>query len=233
MRPLIAVLVVLVSSSICWGIGYWEFFDYPDGGFPWLVLSTGCPQGEGSFAVYDSTFVHVSGGPVYYVIPVDAGWQRMVDVQMRVRGSGWVFAWKISLWPGSSGRCLWLSHDDLWGGWGYTLGESEWHNADADTCADALLMWHNGQPVQTVHEPTAGPLSGWHEVMIWDNQSRVLVYVDYELVFDASHSPLWDGCLGLGCTGEGEMAPAFDYVMVDWADAVKPSSWGQIKALYR
>jgi hypothetical protein len=233
MRVLCAAALVLVASSTCRALGYWEFYDYPDGTAPPDIVWTGCPATDGSFLVYDSALVHVGGGAVYYVLPYELGWQRQLSFQMRVLGSNWILAWKISMSPGSSGQCLWLSYDELWGGWGYTFAEYQWQNEGGQTCPDAFYMWHNGAPIRTVHYPTAGPLTGWHEVHIWDDSRWVMVSVDGQLIFDEQHGLLADGFGGWGCTGSGAMTPAFDYIMIDWCDPVARSSWGAIKALYR
>ena len=132
MRATVVVVILALVTSAAFGLGYSDYFDDPDGTFPGVWAWTGDPRGGGSFLIYDEAFTHVTGGSVYYYRtqtidgrPGLGGYYRF-----RVKGSNWIFAWRITEWDGTAGRCLWLSHDDLWGSWGYTFAEFSWETLD-------------------------------------------------------------------------------------------------------
>ena len=235
MRMAIAVAVVVAAAAPAWALGWEEDFDYPDGSFPDWWEWTGDPRGGGAFLVYDGAFTHVDGGYVYYVRTAWGTRENLGAVyDFRVKDSNWVFAWRISDSDPMAGRCVWLSHDDLSGTWAYTLAEISWETLDPVEYPDGQYMWHNGTVLRSVQRETPGPLAGWHYVWVDDFvYGQVEVWVDGEQIFDEAYEFIGEGFQGLGCVGEGEMTPAFDFMTANWPDAVEPRSWSVIKALFR
>ncbi len=147
-----------------------------------------------------------------------------------------MFAWRITGSNPAAGRCLWLSHDDLSGTWGYTYAECAWENLDSGEYPDGQFMWHNTTVLRSVHHATPGPLVGWHSVHIWEEGPHALdleIRVDWDLIFDESYEYIPEGHQGVGCLGGGAMTPAFDSIWAQWPDPVEHSTWGRLKALYR
>ena len=237
---ILSVALVLGGTGCCLAqptSGYWDRFEYPDGSFPDWWYWTGYSEDDGAFLVTGGAFTHVQGGPSYYV---RAGWGRMRNLpgfyQFLVKDSYWAFAWRISDSDPTAGRCLWLSHDDLSGTWGYTLAECSWENLDPEEYPDGRYMWHNATMLRSVHQPTAGPLVGWHTIWIEEmgpNALELDIFEGSEQIFDESYEYIPDGLQGFGCLTAGEMTPALDDLWVQWPDPAEPGTWGRLKALYR
>jgi len=215
--------------------GYWDLFDLPDASLPAEWQWTGYADGGGSFRVYDGAFTHVGGGAAYYVRPYRGRRDHLGGCySFRVLGSHWAFAWRVSYDDPMSGRCLFLSHDDLSGPWAYTFAEVHWQTLDPGQYPGGAYMWNNWTAARVVRCETPGPLVGWHIVDVDDYQeTHVLINVDGSPVFSEDHEFIPEGFEGLGCVASGEMTPAFDYLLAQWPDPVESSCWGAIKALFR
>jgi hypothetical protein len=235
MRTVLSCLLAVTLATPALAMGYQDDFDLPDGSFPSPWESTGDPRGGGTFLVYDGAFTHVDGGSAYYIRSWWKGRQDLGALYLfRVRGSDWAFAWRISEPNPMAGRCMWLSHDQMSGAWGYTFGEISWATLDPIQYPEGQYMWHNWVSARTVLHATPGPLAGWHQVWINDTSDRhVEIWVDSEQIFDEDREYIPEGLQGLGCVAGGGMTPAFDYLIADWPDLVESHSWSSIKALFR
>jgi hypothetical protein len=236
MRVALLAVLVAIAAVTASGLGYMDDFDGSDGTFPSEWRWTGDPRGGGSFLVYDGAFVHVAGGYVHYYRQSGGRYRPGLGAfyDLRIRDAHWIFAWRITTQDGSTGRCLWLSHDDLWGSWGYTFAEFSWETLDPVQYPDGQYMWHNGTVLRMAHHPTSGPLAGWHWVSVDDgSETHAVITVDGEEIFNEPYEYIEEGLQGIGCLGEGEMTPAFDLVWANWPDPVAQSTWGSIKALFR
>jgi hypothetical protein len=236
MRGILIAMLIGAAATTSFALGYFDAFEYPDGTFPPKWTWTGDPRGGGSFLVYDGAFTHVSGGSVYYFrSDTRDGRPGLGAVYgFGVKGTNWIFAWRITTSDTMQGRCLWLSHDDLWGSWGYTFAEFSWETLDPAQYPDGQYMWHNGTPLRLGHHATDGPLEGWHIVLIDDqSETHAVITVDGEDIFDEPYEFIEDGFQGIGCVVDGEMTPAFDDIGGDWPDPVEQTTWGSMKALFR
>jgi hypothetical protein len=234
------LLLVLASAGACLAqpaAGYWDTFDLPDSSLPAEWAWTGFAEGGGSFLVYDGAFTHVGGGPAYYYRIAGAADRNLGGCyELIVKGSYWVFAWRISPDDASAGRCLWLSHDDRSGSWAYTFAECSWENLDPEEYPDGAFMWHNATAIRSVLSPTPGPLDGWHTVTIFETGPNALqldIRADGQPIFDEAYEYIPEGYQGLGSLGSEVMSPAFDSIWAQWPDAVEDESWSRVKALYR
>ena len=236
-RILLLLSIIFLSAPAVRASSYVEWFDYPDGGFPVDWTWTGDPRGGGSFAVYDGTFTHVSGGYVHYIGPRTAPGRLGMgaNFDFDVKGAHWIFAFRITPEDPLVGRSVWIAHSDLWGSWGYTLAEFSWENLDPATYPDGHYMWHNGAVLRAVHYPTEGPLEGWHHVSVDDTEEgdELILEVDGEEIFRETYEFIAEGYQGFGYIGEGATELAFDNLFFSWPSPAEASSWTRIKVLYR
>jgi hypothetical protein len=239
---ILAALLAFAGASQCAAqpaAGYWDRFEFEDGAFPDEWHWTGYSEEGGEFLVYDGAFTHVQGGPSYYLrYSGCAKRQRNLPgtYYFLVKDSMWAFAWRICGSGATAGRCLWLSHDNLSGSWGYTFAECSWENLDPGEYPDGYYMWHNATALRSVHHPTAGPLVGWRTIWIDEKGPQGLqvdIYEEAQLIFEESYEYIPDGNQGFGSLGAGEMTPAIDDLWAQWPDPVEASTWGRVKALYR
>ena len=233
-RSAVCIALVLLSPLVVLALEHEEYFDLPDGTVPFGWVSTGAPDDMGTFSVQSGAFVHDSVGTSHYYYdwcPNGIGYYTFL-----VEGSGWEFAWRISMADPSSGRCLTLSHGEREGQWEYTFTEFAWQVPDAPSGRDTEYSWHLGTPLRTVSVPTPGPLLGWHLIDILDldpaGPPRVEIRADWELLFQEEYAPIAEGYQGFGCSTEPSLTPALDDFIIGWPDPVERSSWGSVKGRF-
>ena len=237
MRHILAVCaVVALLAPVCHGQFTEITFSYPDGSVPEWLFPTGDPDDEGAFEVLGGVLRNVEAGSAHYL---SFGYQTdgLSSMTFEAEGTNWIVAWQVALSDPLSGRCVWFSHGERDGSWGFTLSEFAWEVPEGTTFPETAFTWHNGVDLNTWHVPTVGPLSGWHEIEI-DFGTTIWVFrisVDRELILGPiSVEPFYDPwpSLGLGCQESDACATAFDNIFLQFKSPVQADTWGRIKSMY-
>jgi len=228
MRVLLLVAVFALVLPLPTRADYHEMFSYPDGTFPPTWVWTGDPRGGGFFEVHDGAFTHVSGGHVHYFRDADQCGRGVY--RLDVRGTDWVFAWRVDAANPQAGTCYCIYHNDYWG-WAYNFVEFEWTTLAG--YPEGQYMWHNGWHTRIEHHP-ADPSETWVNLVIEDESDHVRVWVEGTVIFDIDVEPIPNGYIGVGSSGGGTMWPAFDNLRGSPGSApVESLSWTRLKSLFR